>query len=131
MSASDIAGWWSRSPRLTSLLHITPEEIRILRDDRSHLPGFSFRAFNMGFAKASPTMIAEFARVRSTVSQSSSASKFGFSNSTAQPPPTRFPIVVKSPVPCISGHAVICRGPGPWRRTFSGKRLRSTSTPSR
>jgi hypothetical protein len=117
-SAQIIFGWCFSSPSLTSRLHITPEDIMAASEPRFQRPGFASRAFNMGFAKASPTITTDSTPWRSTVSKSSSGSKLGRVRVTQQPPPDMFRIAVSSPVPCMSGHAGSNTDPGPKAPTF-------------
>ena len=49
-------GMCSRRPRLTSRLHMTPEETITATLETSYVPGAALRAFRMGRAKLSPTM---------------------------------------------------------------------------
>ncbi len=67
----------------------------------------------MGLAKASPTMATVFTLSRSMVSRSSTGSKRRFVSVTTHPPTVMAAMAVNPPVPCMSGQAGRCSGPGP------------------
>src|SRR3546814_10752451 len=55
-SIRNIWGLWRSRPCLVSSLHITPDDVMAMSDERSQRPSLASRAPRIGLAKASPTM---------------------------------------------------------------------------
>src|SRR3954451_16517132 len=61
-------GLWRSSPCLTGSLHITPDDVMMVRFERSHRPGLASSARTIGLANVSPTMMSELTWRATTVS---------------------------------------------------------------
>src|SRR3546814_7763355 len=59
-SIRNIWGLWRSRPCLVSSLHITPDDVMAMSDERSQRPSLASRAPRIGLAKASPTMAMAF-----------------------------------------------------------------------
>ena len=97
-------GQWRRKSRLTSALHIAPDETTTSRLDRSKRSGASSSARTIGRANASPTMAIALMPSPVIASSVAVASNRRLARVTTQPPFSMPPSAVRKPVPCIRGH---------------------------
>ena len=113
---------WPSRPVLVAADQITPLDTMTRSDEMSQRSGSASRALRIGLAKASPTIDIELMRSVSTVSSSSTGSKWRPVIVTTQPPTIRLEMALKNPVPCISGAAGRLRGPGLVTRSVAAPR---------
>ena len=112
VSTHNSLGAWARRPCFTGADHITPDDVMTRSDDTSHRSGSASSAARSGLAKASPTMAMLLTRSRSIVSRISTTENRRSTSVTTHPPLDRAMNELKAPVPCMSGAAVRCTGPG-------------------
>src|SRR3546814_17496459 len=102
-SIRNIWGLWRSRPCLVSSLHITPDDVMAMSDERSQRHSLASRAPRIGLAKASPTMAMAFTPLASTSSSSSAGSKCRDGSRTTQPPAESNEKRGKEPVTYLSG----------------------------
>src|SRR4051794_3964909 len=86
-SSKTACGICFNKPSLVSWLHITPDDVMAITEDRSYLPGLASSSASIGLAKASPTMTMALTPSRDTVDHSSATSKWRVSRGAMQPAP--------------------------------------------